>query len=210
MLNIITAAILWLAPQLVPTTAVHYAQAIISESERHDIDPFLVVALIHCESRFKRLAYVSRNYGLMQVRVSKSNYAYYRGRERLLFNARFNIKLGMHLLKFWKKYHDSTCRKRRHYWWSHYQWGAIVRNPGSGRRVDKVYTKLRIWADGGNNKRTRVSWESAISNRTLRAAPNAVGNSLVDPEVLCKPTEPAIYKVKIGEAYASPLLSLGD
>ena len=143
MLDIIAAAILWLAPQLVPTTAMHYAQTIVSESKKHDIDPLLIVALIHRESRFKRLAYVSHNYGLMQVRVSKNNYPRYLGRERLLYIARVNIKLGIQLLKFWRTYHDNNCRRRRHHWWGHYQWGAIVRNGGSGRRVNKVYMSLQ-------------------------------------------------------------------
>ena len=63
------AAILLLAPHLTSGTAASYAEMITLAAKKHQLNPLLVVALIHHESRFKAKAKSGRNYGLLQVRA---------------------------------------------------------------------------------------------------------------------------------------------
>lgn len=147
----ILAAILWLMPSMPEDRAERYAQIIHSASERWGIAPFLIVAETYVESRFRRLAYSQKNYGLMQVRVSKTVHAQYLGKEHLLYEPRRNIYTGVALLAFWKGYHHRRCRnKPPHPWWSHYQWGKRVRNARSGLKVKKLYYELKERFDRRN------------------------------------------------------------
>lgn len=141
-MHYLLAAILWIAPHLPSKQAQLYAQLIKVEARRNDVDPLLVVALVHTESRFKERASSLRNYGLMQVRVSKTVHADYLGRERLVLRPEVNIQLGTAMLAFWRSHHRRWCAGR-HPWWSHYQHGGRVRDPSSGRRVRTVYLRLR-------------------------------------------------------------------
>jgi hypothetical protein len=137
------AAILWLAPYIGQHRADTYARMIHAHGKRADIDGMLIVALTHKESRFRRWAYKSKNYGLMQVRVSASVNADLIGRERLLFVPRINFSRGMRLARMWKRYHEKHCgNDAGHYWHSHYQHGRHVSDPGSGERVRALYRKL--------------------------------------------------------------------
>lgn len=142
----VLAAILWLHPATPVKQAKVYAKFIARESTRRDIDPLLVVAIIHLESRFNPKAKSkTHDYGLGQIHVSKTTHSYYLGRERLLFQPGRNIYLGVRMLRFWKNYHDKNC-KNDHYWWIHYQHGKKVirkgRTAGAGRRVWKIYRLL--------------------------------------------------------------------
>jgi hypothetical protein len=102
----------------------------------------LVVALVYRESRFSRTTVSKKNHGLMQVRVSSTTNADLLGREHLLRVPKVNFHRGLRLLSFWRGYHDRTCTSNRHFWTAHYQWGSVVRNPGSGERVRKLYVTL--------------------------------------------------------------------
>jgi len=145
------AAILWVAPYVGPPRAESYAQLIHAEATRGGIDPLLIVALVYKESRFRPGSYKARNYGLMQVRVSASVNPDLIGREKLLFNPRFNIKRGMRMARMWKRYHERTCGDDSgHPWNSHYQWGRKVGDPGSGERVRALYRKLVERFRGGD------------------------------------------------------------
>jgi len=140
----VLAAILWLVPSMPEARAERYAQIINDAADRWRIAPLLIVAEIYVESRFRRRAYSKKNYGLMQVRVSKNVHAKYLGREQLLFEPRRNIYTGVAMLAFWKRYHHRRCRNRPpHPWWSHYQWGRRVRNTKSGVKVKKLYYELK-------------------------------------------------------------------
>jgi hypothetical protein len=102
----------------------------------------LVVALIYKESRFSRTCVSKKNHGLLQVRVSHTTNSDLLGREHLLRVPRINLHRGLRLLYYWKKYHERTCTPGDHFWTAHYQWGNIVRDPGSGDRVRKLYKTL--------------------------------------------------------------------
>lgn len=147
-MNLVLAAILWLAPQLGADTAEVYAGLIAGHAEDAQVDPLLVVAIIHLESRFNPKAKSKTNdRGLMQVHVSATTYKRYRGREHLLFDPDRNILLGVRLLKAWKAYHERTCGHNGHPWWIHYNHGVRVITKGEralyGDKVNAVYQVLQ-------------------------------------------------------------------
>lgn len=143
-------AIIYLAPNLPTRTVSKYAETIYTESKRRGIDPLLVVAKIQRETggTWNPRAYSKKNYGLMQVRVSDTTNVNYIGRETELFPVQRNIQVGVRMLRHWRWYHHTICRSSRHPWWSHYQWGAIVGNSGSGERVGEVYDTIKQLTGG--------------------------------------------------------------
>ena len=138
----VTSAILWLAPYIDKPTAKEYAHIIVEHSGKRSVNPYLVVATIHRESRFVRTRVSRRNYGLMQVRVSRTTNPDLIGQEWLLLLPEKNIATGIEMLAYWKRYHRRQCKDDSHPWWSHYQWGNRVRGVGSGRRVGRIYRIL--------------------------------------------------------------------
>lgn len=118
-----------------------YAKLVIKYSRKYKIDPYLLAALIHRESKWVATAVSHQNYGLMQLRVSKTNHSTLLGREHKLFHTPLNIQLGTKLLVMWRRYHQKHCKHNKHYWWSHYQWGCRVQTPDSGIRVWKEYQR---------------------------------------------------------------------
>jgi soluble lytic murein transglycosylase-like protein len=130
-----------LLSSLHPSTAQRYAGYIEAEAARHKIDPLLVVALIHHESRFQKRATSGGNFGLLQLRVSPTNYPRLLGHEYVLYRPSVNIKLGVALLEWWRDYHRRRCGGP-HHWWSHWQWGKVVKNRGSGDRVAATLRRL--------------------------------------------------------------------
>lgn len=142
--DVVMKAILWLCA-VSPGQAQEYAKHVVVQSERREVDPLLVVAMMYSESRCKRRVRSRTNdYGLMQLHVAPDTHASYQGREHLLFDPRRNIRLGVKVLALWRNYHFTRCRNpEAHHWWSHYQWGGRVRNPRSGARVAEIYGTLR-------------------------------------------------------------------
>jgi hypothetical protein len=130
---------------LSPATAAQLADTIDRHAARHHIDPLLIVALVHRESRFSRKARSGKNFGLMQVRVSKTNYPWLLRQEYLLYNPRVNIRLGVKLLAFWRWYCLTRCRhgKTPHQYWAHFQWGRKVKSNASAARVAETYGRLK-------------------------------------------------------------------
>jgi soluble lytic murein transglycosylase-like protein len=141
-MKVVLAAILWLAPQLGHETAEDYAGLITGYAEKYEVDPLLVVAIIHTESRFNsRAKSKTGDHGLMQVHVSVTTYKRYLGREHLLLEPKRNIRLGIRLLRQWKDYHERTCTGR-HPFWAHYGWGVHVPRKRGVRSVDELYHVL--------------------------------------------------------------------
>jgi soluble lytic murein transglycosylase-like protein len=139
----LAAAIIWLAPHIASIDATFYADVISVESLRNKIDPLLVTALIYRESRFCANVSDRKNYGLMQVRVTKRMNADCLKDKSKILDPKENIKRGVALLRYWRYYHLTVCKDISHPWWSHYQWGNRVKNPKSGFRVKQVYDELR-------------------------------------------------------------------
>lgn len=113
-------------------------------AHKYKIDTRLITALIYRESRGKVRARSGKNFGLMQVRVSRTTNPKYLGKEWRVFDVRTNIKLGTRLLNIWRNYHQRNCHGGDHWWWSHYQWGKVVRNSGSGDRVLIQYARYLV------------------------------------------------------------------
>lgn len=143
-MKIVLAAIFWIAPHLSADTAKFYAGLITGHAENAKIDPLLVVAIIHVESRFNAKARSKTNdHGLGQVHVSSTTLRRYRGREHLLFDPARNIRLSVKLMKMWRAYHDRKCG-HDHQWWTHYNCGRRVLKKclRYGDRVEAVYKVL--------------------------------------------------------------------
>ena len=136
------AAIHWLAPWLLGMTVCTYAAHVDRAAVRRGIDPLLVVALVHRESRWDRHAYSRGNWGLAQLRVSRTTRPHLLHRPWVLFDARRNIQLAVKALAGWRAYHRRTCIDPAHEWFAHFQHGTRVRSLGSGRRVRQLYRAL--------------------------------------------------------------------
>jgi hypothetical protein len=138
----IKEAIFLLNAALSPSDVAKISNSILATAENLKIQPLLIVALIHAESRFGIHARSGRNYGLGQVRVSPTVNRHLLGKERVLFDPEVNIRHMARLLAYWKGYHRRHCRGG-HHWISHYQHGKRVRDGGaSGGRVLAIYRWL--------------------------------------------------------------------
>lgn len=142
-MSTVLSAILWAAPFLSQGTAEMYAEHIYKRAVEQRIHPLLVVALTTRESRFRKDTIAGKNYGLMQVRVSKHVHREFLGQERYVLWPRFNIYLGVSMLAYWRGYHRRHCKNDDHPWWSHYQHGKKVNDPKSGLRVKKLFLELK-------------------------------------------------------------------
>jgi hypothetical protein len=137
-------AILSLAPHLPEGQADTIARHISAETKRHDIDPLLVVAIAKIETGFNPMAVSpTRDYGLLQVHVSKTTNADLLGAELALLHIPTNIRRSIAMLVFWRSYHLRRCKARRHLWWSHYKWGRVVRGHDWARRIELLRNRLR-------------------------------------------------------------------
>ena len=144
--GVIAAAILVLAPAKVASIAVLYSGAILQSAEVQGIDPLLVVSLIHVETggRWESdLVSPTNDYGLTQTHVSRTTNKEFLDREEDLLDPATNIGVGVSMLAYWKKYHSKHCGGNSHKWWSHYKWGTEVKNSKYGRKVYRVYARLK-------------------------------------------------------------------
>ena len=140
MLEITLAAMLLLHPSPSKAPLQDYAQHITTEAERVDVDPLLVVALIHREGRWNTRARSGKgDFGLMQIRARV--FRRFRANPDKLFDYRVNITVGIETLAMWRDYHQKNCGKKKHDWWAHYQHGMKVGNNRSAERVER----LRKW-----------------------------------------------------------------
>lgn len=145
MLAGVVAAIMVLAPAKVADAAVLYADSIMRQASDQNMDPLLVVSMIHVETggRWENtLISKTHDYGLMQVHVSRTTNATYVGRESELFDPDTNILVGIQLLTYWKRYHTKKC-KSTHRWWAHYKWGIDVKNDSYSKKIARVYKRVK-------------------------------------------------------------------
>jgi hypothetical protein len=149
-MKIILAAILWLAPFLTQGEAQLYAKLVDYHAARINIPPLLMVAIVQQESGWNRKATSPviaghADYGLAQVRVSKTQHANLIGHEHLLHDPVINLYLATNLMKYWRDYHYAKCWPHHtHPWYSHLGWGHKVKDGGkrARERVGKLYEKL--------------------------------------------------------------------
>lgn len=145
-------AIVFLAPHLREGPAELYAKTIYMEARRQALDPLLVAAIIHIESRWSSL-HRSRtgDWGLTQVHVGPASPRFL-DRENLLLNPRINIREGVRILKMWQAYHQRTCllrRRERHPFYFHFKWGRRVRPHKD--KVGPLYRLLKEKFSGGES-----------------------------------------------------------
>ena len=127
----------------------NYANIILEESDRSEVDPLLVIAIIQHETGGRwdpKAVGPTNDYGLMQLHVGETVNAKYRGSESELFDPRKNIEIGAKSLAYWRKFHRRYC-KSQHQWWSHYKWGGHVKSNHYANRVTKLYKQLQTWRD---------------------------------------------------------------
>jgi hypothetical protein len=146
MAGVITAAIMALAPGKVAGVAVLYTSAIVQATEVRGIDPLLVVSIIHVETggRWESdMISPTHDYGLMQPHVSRTTNREFLGREEELLDPDTNIAVGVNMLASWKEYHSKHCKGNSHKWWAHYKWGVEVKNNKYGKKVLRVYSRVK-------------------------------------------------------------------
>jgi len=146
-MSVCLAAILYLSP-LCPSVALYYSTLVYSVAIRYNVDPLLIVSIIHTETggTWKtRSRSKTNDYGLMQVHVSKSTNPSLLGRESVLYDPYVGILYGVKSLVLWKRYHNRTCLDvtiHRHPYWSHYQWGYKVRDLTWSRQILSLHRFL--------------------------------------------------------------------
>lgn len=153
----ILVALLWLAPQLKPATAKHYAEIIDFEAKWYRVHPALVLAIGYGETRWNNF-FVSKtnDWGLMQIHVNSRGSNRFYGREYLLFNPRVNIREAFRILDMWRVYHNKWC-KGDHPYWAHYKWGRRVKSVKHTFKTRRLYKKLlrKFWAKGRSKRVAR-------------------------------------------------------
>lgn len=147
-MSAVVAAMLFLAPTLPPETAERYAALVEEHARAAGIPTGLVVAVMFRESTMQAGARNGYDHGLMGIRVTPTLRGRWYGRERLVRVPERNIPEGVRALVHWRNYHQTHCRKSGHPWWSHYQWGGIVRNAESGKRVSSVMCAVQFIVPG--------------------------------------------------------------
>jgi soluble lytic murein transglycosylase-like protein len=128
MIHYIASAIVWLSSFHSPEIVKKYADLIAFEAKWYKVHPFLVVSIIHIESKWKKnKKSITNDYGLMQVHVARNGSERFLGREKELFDPRTNIREGVRILAMWRKYHKTYCKDSSHPFWAHYKWGKKVK-----------------------------------------------------------------------------------
>ena len=148
MVEIVFAVILWLAPATSDDEARVFAQHIVEQGEHWSIDPLLIAAEIHLETRDwnPRAVGPTNDYCLMQLHVCKNSNSDFVGREKELFDPAVCIARGVKQLNWWRWFHKRKCDDpQEHPWWSHYKWGRVVRDKEYGQKVGRIYRRIKRW-----------------------------------------------------------------
>ena len=191
MLAGVVAAILVLAPAKVADNAVSYASIILRQANDQHINPLIVVSTIHVETGGQwdnTLISKTDDYGLMQVHVSRSTNPDFIGRETDLLDPETNIREGVRVMVYWKKYHN-RCKKSTHQWWAHYQAGVEVKSDAYSKKVSRVLARVKNIKYLSQedqldhcNRRTGCQRQSYASQGSI-GCPTAIDRHLF-PEVL--------------------------
>ena len=133
------------------------AQAIVDASKQHDIDPSLVLAVIHVESRYNAFAVSSVGaMGLMQIlpstgRELATRYGIDWTGPQTLFDPVANVRLGVAYLKQLSDRYGSTSMALAAYNWGP---GRIDRRMRSGTPMPTVYPALVLKAVSTQRQRS--------------------------------------------------------
>lgn len=143
----VLAAVLLLAPEATKLDLVVVADAIERESKWYSVDPLLIIATIHVESRWNpRKRSATNDYGLAQIHVAPRGSARFLGREHELYDIRTNIREAARILNMWREYHTRWCSSVAHAWPEHYKWGKRVKRASDHvSRVLTLWDQLRAW-----------------------------------------------------------------
>ena len=133
------------------------AQAIVDASKQHDIDPSLVLGVIHVESRYDAFAVSSVGaMGLMQIlpstgRELAARYGIDWTGPQTLFDPVANVRLGVAYLKQLRDRYGSTSMALAAYNWGP---GRIDRRMRSGTPMPTVYPALVLKAVSAQRQRS--------------------------------------------------------
>jgi len=131
---------------LTPSDIDAIAEAIVTEAERHDLEPRLVLAVMHVESRYDPYAVSPVDaMGLMQILPSTGEWLAPKvgvawAGPHTLFDPVANVRLGVAYLRMLSDRYDG----RIHTALAAYNWGpgAIDRRLRNGATVPRVYPEL--------------------------------------------------------------------
>lgn len=144
-LKLLITTILYLTNEPTSEAIQHYADLIHYEANWYQIDPLLVIAIIHVESGWNSTKRsITNDYGLMQVHVARRGSSNFHGREKELLIPRNNIREGVRILAMWKRYHEKWCTttKTPHTFWNHYKWGYRVKDTKWADKVTALHQRL--------------------------------------------------------------------
>lgn len=160
-----------------------YSAYIMDASGAHEMDPFLVAAVMWNESDFRNLVVNrTKDYGVMQVHWQKMgrNEHWLRGlTKKDLMDPETNIWAGVEELAYWR----SVCRRRghtadQHSWLGHYKWGNVVRSRRYERRILRKQRKLLRNRENSKDNtlrggpQARRGDERGIGRQVSRLTPN--------------------------------------
>jgi membrane-bound lytic murein transglycosylase MltF len=148
---------LYLVLQIFLPGSEKYAPIIMEESRRGKIDPLLVSAVIYKESRFQNNKCKRGAHGLMQIQFKSRSCSKPR-----MTDPRSNIRRGVILLSYWKKWWRRFHKRDDYHWLLHFNQGfgrcrdgtkrcrPRLRKPvtrgrvgGYARRVMRIYRRLK-------------------------------------------------------------------
>ena len=142
--KLILTAICFIAPHHVGVLpATMYANLIAASAKRYQVDPFLMVAVVHVESSWNAHAHSSTgDWGLAQIHVSPTTNPELIGHEEDLFNPRVNLRYAGRMMALWKRYHQRSCDDTAHPYWAHLKFGYRVRDLEWSEKVAGLYNRL--------------------------------------------------------------------
>lgn len=111
--------------RLFNTQAVSYAPHISEAAHKYDLDPLLIAAVVHRESRFRNRTCHRGSHGLMQIqlrgRSCKATMA--EAKRQKLYSPRANILRGARLMAWWRGWWRRHHKNDGYHWLLHYNQG---------------------------------------------------------------------------------------
>ncbi|KKL22112.1 hypothetical protein LCGC14_2438720 [marine sediment metagenome] len=148
-------AIEFLHPKLPKKLRKLYSENIEKQATKHKMNPLIVVALIHGESRFTNLTKNRTNdYGLMQIHWQRVPWL--KGKKRSdLMDPKFNIYAGFMELAYWRRWCNGKRGVKGHRWIGHYFNGNSVKSRRYEWAIMRMYRKLLHYA---KTRKAKISY----------------------------------------------------
>jgi len=188
----VLAAILLLHQGVPQHKAKTYAAIIVQESKRYSFDPLLVVSVVYHESRFNETACTTGSHGLMQLQLRPRSCEKTRAMARAqgLYQPEINIRKGLKLMWWWRRWCNLHHAGHDHHWLLHYNQGfgrcpdnkkrckyaeriprTTGRAGGYAQRVLTLYERIKGKVRGTGTDGRPISLENASLRGLLAAMP---------------------------------------